>query len=672
MSLIMSHDVCGHEHGSKLEHLSFSRVVTFFGHDAINEESYTASKMILEARDLRAKYQQHLSTNASEVKAHEDSSGRFAKRHKTGNPEVSWKGGVVAVEGVPPAISLQNFVADHKRLCGIVTSGEVRTYSYSRLKFLQSNFELHCNLNGRCEDTRQGHTSKCSPHDFYSVTKVDNHIHLAAAAPAFVFANFVKKKLQQEPDTVVTNDNKTLREVFVDAGIDHSCISIDAFNVLADHSTYQRFDKFNSKYSPFKLAKMRLIFLKSAGNPLKGRFFAELTQEVLKHYQSTTGTTNQCAELRVSIYGNPQLQYVEWQSLAEWVLTDWGGEGNLLSPCNRWVVQIPRLYRVFRGKGLVSDFACMMRAVFEPLIQATLHPDQHPRIAELLLHVVALDSVDDESNPEEPLVDLPADQWTEDGQPHYAYQLYHLYANLQVLNTLRSRQGLNTVALRPHAGESGDCMHMASAYLLAQSVNHGIQLDKQVSLQYLFMLDQVGCSVSPMSNKFLFAKLQRNPFYELFQRGLNVTLSTDDPMLFHLSRDALLEEYSVARVVWGLSMTDMCEIARRSVLQSGFSEVNKKQWLGEDLWSKSNVPTVRRKFRQETLAREHTLLRKLAELKGDLILKAAAAEYRHLRELSKELVGAGTLTSGTHSESCPKKWSLEKQSTPSRSAPNNT
>ena len=38
---------------------------------------------------------------------------------------------------------------------------------------------------------------------------------------------------------------------------------------------------------------------------------------------------------------------------------------------------------------------------------------------------------------------------------------------------------------------------------------------------------------------------------------MNVTLSTDDPLLFHMSDDALLEEYSVARASFDLSMTDL-------------------------------------------------------------------------------------------------------------------
>lgn len=52
---------------------------------------------------------------------------------------------------------------------------------------------------------------------------------------------------------------------------------------------------------------------------------------------------------------------------------------------------------------------------------------------------------------------------------------------------------------------------------------------------------QIGMSISPLSNNFLFRKIGTNPFPKLFKRGLNVTLSTDDPLLFHMSDDALLE-----------------------------------------------------------------------------------------------------------------------------------
>ena len=68
---------------------------------------------------------------------------------------------------------------------------------------------------------------------------------------------------------------------------------------MADHQTFTRFDLFNQKYSPFRMAQMRTIFLKSNNN-INGRFFSELTRELLdKHEREQTVF----AEYRVSIYG---------------------------------------------------------------------------------------------------------------------------------------------------------------------------------------------------------------------------------------------------------------------------------------------------------------------------------------------------------------------------------
>ena len=69
--------------------------------------------------------------------------------------------------------------------------------------------------------------------------------------------------------------------------------------------------------------------------------------------------------------------------------------------------------------------------------------------------------------------------------------MYFLWANLEVLNQIRKAKGLNTIAFRPHAGETGNPMHLGASYMLCQSINHGVNLDMQVSLQYLYYLDQV-------------------------------------------------------------------------------------------------------------------------------------------------------------------------------------
>jgi len=139
------------------------------------------------------------------------------------------------------------------------------------------------------------------------------------------------------------------------------------------------------------------------------------------------------------------------------------------------------------------------------------------------------------------------------------------------------------------------------AYLLAYSINHGINLRKTTVLQYLYYICQIGLSVSPLSNNALFLKYTKNPFPQFFARGLFVTLSSDDPLMFHHTGEPLLEEYSIAKAIYGLSVADVCEIARNSVLQSGFTDHQKKHWLGPDLKSpnKSNVPHMRIEYRRK-------------------------------------------------------------------------
>merc|ERR1719203_1410693 len=99
-------------------------------------------------------------------------------------------------------------------------------------------------------------------------------------------------------------------------------------------------------------------------------------------------------------------------------------------------------------------------------------------------------------------------------------------------------------------------------------------------LQYLYYLARVGLAVSPLSNDILFVPLQKSPFGTFFKRGLNVSLSTDDPLIIHLTEEALIEEYVVAARTFRLSSCDLCEIARNSVLQSNFERPFKEWWIG--------------------------------------------------------------------------------------------
>ena len=64
-----------------------------------------------------------------------------------------------------------------------------------------------------------------------------------------------------------------------------------------------------------------------------------------------------------------------------------------------------------------------------------------------------------------------------------------------------------------------------------------------------YYLAQIGLCMSPLSNNSLFLDYHRNPFPLFFARGLSVSLSTDDPVMIHLTKEPLVEEYSVAAQV---------------------------------------------------------------------------------------------------------------------------
>ena len=157
--------------------------------------------------------------------------------------------------------------------------------------------------------------------------------------------------------------------------------------------------------------------------------------------------------------------------------------------------------------------------------------------------------------------------------------------------------------------------------------------------------------MSPTSNNTLFLPYTKNPFPTYFKQGMNVSLSTDDPVQFHHTREPLMEEYNMVGQVftvhihspysqsiftvhiqstaescsstcvlsqfYKLSSVDHCELARNSVLQSGFEHSVKQHWLGSkyaegvnDI-TRSNVPPTRIEFRRDTLQEELRLIKTL-------------------------------------------------------------
>ena len=63
----------------------------------------------------------------------------------------------------------------------------------------------------------------------------------------------------------------------------------------------------------------------------------------------------------------------------------------------------------------------------------------------------------------------------------------------------------------------------------------------------------MGIAMSPLSNNSLFLDYNRSPLPDYLQRGLNISISTDDPLQFHFTKEPLMEEYSIAAQVLSCS-----------------------------------------------------------------------------------------------------------------------
>lgn len=512
--------------------------------------------------------------------------------------------------------SVEEFCHDYVYVLQTMNDRSCISLCNPRLYELDLKFDLYAHRNA----TREAECQKHGGRDWYQIRKVDTHIHHSACFSQRRLMHFIRVKMRTEADTVVLREGdqeKTLKEVLGGVGIDDIQVAnADALCCMASmgcgqSDTFGRFDRFNSKYNPFGNKVLRDIFMKS-DNYIEGRFLGELTKQVM-HDIAAQKFVN--VEWRISIYGRKK---EEWAKLARWFRTN-----HLQCPQVRWLIQVPRLYPLFKKIGAITNFADMLANIFEPLFEATIDPETHEDLFYLLQQVVGFDSVDDESQSTHmTLKDYPKPRdWDSDSNPPYTYWMYYMYANIRSLNALRKSRGLSTFRFRPHCGEAGNVSHMCSGFMLADNISHGVQLRNSPVLQYLYYLCQVGLAVSPLSNDILFIPLQESPFGTFFKRGLNVSLSTDDPLIIHLTEDALIEEYVVAARTFRLSMTDMCEIARNSVLQSGFEKAFKHWWIGgmeEDegdveKQEKSNVPAMRLQFRADNLQSEMDMLRRAAK-----------------------------------------------------------
>ncbi|KAI0248636.1 AMP deaminase [Lactifluus subvellereus] len=503
--------------------------------------------------------------------------------------------------------SIREYFMDLDFVLGVISAGPAKSFAFRRLQYLRGKFTMYTLLN----ELQEMAEMKSVPHrDFYNVRKVDTHVHHSSSMNQKHLLRFIKAKMKRNPqDVVIFRDGAelTLEQVFKSLKLTAYDLSIDTLDMHAHQDSFHRFDKFNLKYNPIGESRLREIFLKT-DNYIQGRYLAELTKEVMTDLEQ--GKYQNC-EWRLSIYGRKEN---EWDKLSQWVI-----DNQLFSHNVRWLIQVPRLYDVYKENGSIQNFEDIVRNVFRPLFEVTKNPASHPKLHIFLQRVIGFDTVDDESKTERRYhkkFPYPKD-WNYPQSPPYSYWVYYMFANMASLNKWRRARGFNTFVFRPHSGEAGDTDHLTSAFLTSHSISHGILLRKVPALQYLFYLKQIGIAMSPLSNNALFLTYERNPLPDFFKAGLNVSLSTDDPLQFHFTKEPLLEEYSVAAHILKLPQSSLCELARNSVVQSGFEMEVKRHWLGQKWYfpgavgnetNKTNVPNERLKFRHETLLEELALI----------------------------------------------------------------
>ncbi|XP_072906061.1 AMP deaminase 3-like isoform X2 [Hemitrygon akajei] len=507
-----------------------------------------------------------------------------------------------------PYPDLETFTLDLSHILALIADGPTKTYCHRRLNFLGSKFYLHEMLNEMAELREL----KGVPHrDFYNVRKVDTHIHAAACMSQKHLLRFIQQTNKKEADRVVLErkgHKLTLRQLFASLNMDPYDLTVDSLDVHAGRQTFHRFDKFNAKYNPVGASELRDLYLKT-DNYIQGEYFARIIKEVSRDLEESK---YQYTEPRLSIYGRSAS---EWSNLAKWFI-----KHQVYSPYVRWIIQVPRIYDIFRSKNLLPSFGKMLENIFLPLFEATINPRENRELHLFLKYVTGFDSVDDESKHTAHMFSTKSpspEEWSREQNPPYSYYLYYMYANIMVLNNLRKERGLSTFQFRPHCGEAGSITHLVSAFLTADNISHGLNLKKSPVLQYLYYLTQIPIAMSPLSNNSLFLEYSKNPMREFLHKGLKVSLSTDDPMQFHYTKEALMEEYAIAAQVWKLSTCDLCEIARNSVLQSGLSHKEKQHFLGVNYLKegpegndirKTNVAQIRMAFRYETLCNELSFL----------------------------------------------------------------
>jgi adenosine deaminase len=139
------------------------------------------------------------------------------------------------------------------------------------------------------------------------------------------------------------------------------------------------------------------------------------------------------------------------------------------------------------------------------------------------------------------------------------------------------REGLLAVA---HAGEEGPAQYIRDALDLLQvrRIDHGVRCEEDPELVLRLARERVPLTVCPLSNIKLqvFDRIEAHNLKRLLDRGLCVTVNSDDPAYFG---GYLLENYLAVQRGLDLSRADLVLLARNSIEASFLPPAEQRRWL---------------------------------------------------------------------------------------------
>jgi adenosine deaminase len=141
----------------------------------------------------------------------------------------------------------------------------------------------------------------------------------------------------------------------------------------------------------------------------------------------------------------------------------------------------------------------------------------------------------------------------------------------------RARQaGLPAVA---HAGEEGPPAYIQEALdvLEVRRIDHGVRCDEDGMLMTRLARGRIPLTMCPLSNVKLrvFDRLESHNLKRLLERGLCVTVNSDDPAYFG---GYLLENYLAVQEALALSREQLVLLARNSIEASFLEPGAKRRW----------------------------------------------------------------------------------------------